>query len=54
MQRVGEEYLREEVIDEAGDRSEKSEEVYLEEMIYWVVYIYRYWHYMTGKSSKEI
>ena len=54
MQWAGEEYLLEEVIDEAGDRFEKLGEVYAEELIYWIGYIYRYWHYMTGESSKEI
>ena len=54
MQWAGEEYLLEEVIDEAGDRFEKSGEVYAEELIYWIGYIYRYWHYVTGESSKEI
>ena len=48
MQWAGEEYLLEEVIDEAGDRFEKPGEVYAEELIYW------YWHYMTGESSKVI
>ena len=54
MQWAGEEYLLEEVIDEAGDRFEKPGEVYVEEQIYWIGYIYRYWHYVTGESSKEI
>lgn len=54
MQWAGEEYLLEEVIDEAGDRFEKLGEVYTEELIYWIGYIYRYWHYVTGKSGKEI
>ncbi len=34
MQRAGEEYLLDEVIDEAGDRFEKLGEVYSEELIY--------------------
>ena len=54
MQWAGEEYLLEEVIDEAGDRFEKQGEVYAEELIYWIGYIYRYWHYVTGESIKEI
>ena len=54
MQWAGEEYLLEEVIDEAGDRFEKQGEVYAEELIYWIGYIYRYWHYMTSEASKEI
>ena len=54
MQWAGEEYLLEEVIDEAGDRFEKPREVYADELIYWIGYIYRYWHYVTGEYSKEI
>ena len=54
MQWAGEEYLLEEVIDEAGDRFEKPGEVYAEELIYWIGYIYRYWHYVMNESSKEI
>lgn len=54
MQWAGEEYLLEEVIDEAGDRFEKPGKLYTGELIYWIGYIYRYWHYMTGESSKEI
>ena len=34
--------------------SKKTGEVYSEELIYWIGYIYRYWHYVTGESSKEI
>mgnify|MGYP003430207665 FL=1 len=54
MQWAGEEYLLEEVIDEAGDRFKKLREIYSEGLIYWIGYIYRYWHYVTGESSKEI
>lgn len=54
MQWAGEEYLLEEVIDEAADRFKKPGEVYSEELIYWIGYIYRYWHYVAGESSKEI
>ena len=24
------------------------------QLIYWIGYFYRYWHYVTGESSKEI
>ena len=54
MQWAGEEYLLEEVIDEARDRFNKPGKIYMEETIYWIGYIYRYWHYVTGESSKEI
>ena len=54
MQWAGEEYLLEEVIDEASNRFEKLGEVYSEELIYWIGYIYRYWHYVTSETSKDI
>ena len=54
MQWAGEEYLLEEVIDEARDRFKKPGDVYSEELIYWIGYIYRYWHYATRESGKEI
>ena len=38
----------------AGDVFKESDEVYSLECIYWIGYIYRYWHYVTGESSKEI
>ena len=50
----GEEYLFDEVIEMAGDVFKESDEVYSLECIYWIGYIYRYWHYVTGESSKEI
>ena len=42
------------MINEAGDRFKKLGEVYSEEQVYWIEYIYRYWYYVTGESSKEI
>lgn len=50
----GEEYLFAEVIEQAGNIFKENDEVYSKECIYWIGYIYRYWHYVTGKSSKEI
>ena len=50
----GEEYLFDEVIEMAGDVFKENDEVYSMECIYWIGYIYRYWHYVTGESSKEI
>ena len=41
MQWAGEEYLMEEVIDEAGDRFEKRGEGYTEKPIYWICRSYR-------------
>ena len=54
MQWAGEEYLLEEVVDGSEDKLSLSVEIYSKDMIYWIGYIYRYWHYYTGESSKAI
>lgn len=54
MQWAGEEYLLEEVLDGAKDNVNIEIEVYSKDMIYWIGYLYRYWHYYTGESSKAI
>ena len=53
MQWMGEEYLLEEVISHAGDVLTGGE-VYKKDVMYWIGYIYRYWHYYTGESSAKI
>lgn len=51
LQWAGEEYVLEELIAEKditqGDTIDR-------EMLYWSGYLYRYWHFYTGESSKEI
>ena len=54
MQWAGEEYLLEEVLDGTKDNINIEIEVYSKDMIYWIGYLYRYWHYYTGESSKAI
>ena len=54
MQWAGEEYLLEEVVSKGGEKLEKSGEVYLKDVLYWIGYIYRYWHYYTGEASSKI
>lgn len=54
MQWAGEEYLLEEVVDEAQDKMTADGEMFAKDMIYWIGYIYRYWHYYTNESSKAI
>lgn len=54
MQWAGEEYLLEEVLDEAGDKVTKTGSLYDSEVMYWMGYIYRYWHYYKDESSKKI
>lgn len=43
-----------EVIEMVGDIFKGRDGVYPSECIYWIGYIYRYWHYHTNESSKEI
>ena len=54
MQWAGEEYLLEEVREAAGDKLTETGEVYERDVIYWIGYLYRFWHYYTGESSKVI
>ncbi len=54
MQWAGEEYLLEEIILEAGDYLQRNGELYSKEVLYWMGYIYRYWHYYTNEDSLKI
>ena len=54
MQWMGEEYLLDEIISESGEALSGMGEVYQKDVIYWIGYIYRYWHYYTGESSAKI
>ena len=53
LQWAGEEYLLDEVIDECGDKL-KQGEVYSKDELFWIGYIYAYWHFLTAESSKHI
>ena len=52
LQWAGEEYILEE-LEEAGGLS-KDGNIWPDEMMYWAGYTYRYWHYYTGESSRDI
>ena len=54
MQWMGEEYLLEEVLSSPGDSLSVAGEIYQKDVLYWIGYIYRYWHYNTGESSAKI
>lgn len=54
MQWAGEEYLMEEIQAECSDKLTKTGKVYSTEEMYWMGYLYRYWHFMTGESSLQI
>lgn len=53
LQWAGEEYILEELIAETGE-SLKIGQVFGNEVLFWAGYLYRYWHYAVGESSKEI
>ena len=53
LQWAGEEYVLEELEDEAKGL-EKAGIIYNKEVMYWIGYIYRYWHYYTNEDSREI
>ena len=52
MQWAGEEYLLAELADNAELTTGGI--VYDKEVLYWTGYLYRFWHFTTGESSKEI
>lgn len=54
MQWAGEEYLLEELADISGDKMPKEGEIYSKDVLYWMGYLYRYWHYYTNEESKKI
>lgn len=53
LQWAGEEYILEELDEEAGGLK-KAGTVYSREVMYWTGYTYRYWHYYTKETSREI
>ncbi len=55
MQWAGEEYLLEEFADLIDIKAiANSIEVISKDVLYWIGYIYRYWHYYTGEDSAKI
>lgn len=54
MQWAGEEYLLEEIVSAAGEKMSESGEVYHKDVLYWMGYLYRYWHYYTNEDSAKI
>ncbi|MCR5825894.1 MAG: hypothetical protein K6G54_04965 [Oscillospiraceae bacterium] len=54
MQWMGEEYLLEEVKDASGDALSRAGEIFAADVLYWIGYVYRYWHYYSGEASAKI
>lgn len=53
LQWSGEEYILLNLEEEVGNLKAAGEK-FDKEIMYWSGYLYRYWHYFTGESSKEI
>lgn len=54
MQWAGEEYLLEEVKDAAGEVLFEKGDIFSKDVLYWMGFFYRYWHYYTGEDSAKI
>ena len=53
LQWLGERYILEEFIEEAGDKLVQGVQ-YSKSSMFWIGYIYRFWHFHTDESSKKI
>ena len=51
---AGKEYLMERMQKEYPEGFSEQGTVFDSETLYWAGYLYRYWHFYTGESSKEI
>ena len=54
MQWAGEEYLLDEIVSANSDIAASNGEVFSADVIYWIGYLYRYWHFYTGERSVQI
>ncbi|MCD8348060.1 MAG: hypothetical protein LUD16_08990 [Lachnospiraceae bacterium] len=54
LQWAGEEYILEELEEETAGVLKKGGELFSREIMYWSGYVYRYWHYYSGETSREI
>ena len=54
IQWAGKAYILSRMEDEFADQLVKVGELYDKEALYWMGYIYRYWHFYTDENSREI
>ena len=54
MQWAGEEYLLEELEVISEGKLLREGEIYSKDVLYWIGYLYRYWHYYTKEDSAKI
>lgn len=51
---AGKSYILSRMEEELCDELKKSNDIYDKETLYWIGYIYRYWHFYKKESSREI
>ena len=55
MQWAGEEYLLDEIVSSVtAEAFSKNSDILSKDVLFWIGYIYRYWHYYTGEDSSKI
>lgn len=54
LQWAGAEYILSRIKDELSQSLTQTGNYYDEEALYWMGYLYRYWHIYTGEGSREI
>lgn len=54
MQWAGEEYLLDEIISLNPRVASSDGEIFSADVMYWIGYLYRYWHFYTGEDSAKI
>lgn len=54
MQWAGEEYLLEELIATCQDKLVTKCETFSKDVLFWIGYVYRYWHFYTKEESNKI
>lgn len=54
MQWAGQGYIVDRLKEQNADTLTMTGDLYDNETLYWSGYLYRYWHFYTGETSKEI
>ena len=54
MQWAGEEYLLAETVEICNYQIPQNGDIFSKDILYWIGYIYRYWHYYTSEESSKI
>ena len=54
MQWAGEEYLLEELIATCKNKLSPKKDRISKDVMFWMGYVYRYWHFYTGEESGKI